>query len=140
MEERAVRLLEIAVARHTQELSPRFPAGMAVGAEVPATPTPVIGAVLVGTELLLRVDGTLTSSRVGQEKRRGTRSLGMGMGCLLIGITQRFIEEARKGLRCFGALAWWRNGLGSLGQAEARSLGHRTWSRKHSHSRATSRS
>ena len=102
----------------TQELSPRFPAGKAVGAEVPATPTPVIGAVLVGTELLLRVDGTLTSSRVGQEKRWGTRGLGMGMDCLLIGITQRFMEEARKGLRGFGALAWWWNGLG-----EARASG-----------------
>ncbi len=112
MERCAVRLLEIAVTRHTLQLPPRFAAGMAVGAEVATTCPAVIRAILVGTELLLGVDGPLASSCERDQRWWGTRSLGTGLRRVLTGVTQRLVEEASKGLRVFGALTRWACRLG----------------------------
>src|SRR6266566_2028179 len=71
MEDRPVRLLEIAVARHTLELPPRFAPGVTVRAEVaPARPV-IIRALLIGTELLLRVDSAAASSGEHEQWRWG---------------------------------------------------------------------
>src|SRR5262249_48349813 len=112
MEGRPVRLLEIAMARHTLELSPRFAAGMAVGAEVATTCPAVIRAILVGTELLLGVDGPLASSCERDQRWRGTRSLGTCLRRVLTGVTQRFVEEPREGVWLCGAPARWRRRCG----------------------------
>jgi hypothetical protein len=65
-----VGLLAIAETRHTLQLSPSFATGMPVGAKVTATGPAIIGAVLVRTKLLLRVDGALAPPREREDRGR----------------------------------------------------------------------
>ena len=99
MEDRPVRLLEIAVARHTLELSPRFAPGVTVRAEVaPARPA-IIRALLIGTELLLRVDSAAASSGEHEQWRWGGGRRWTASGGASADVTQRLVEEASKGFR-----------------------------------------
>ena len=70
MQEGAMGFLEITVAGHTLELPPRLAPRVTVGTEVaPACPA-VIRAILIGTELLLGVDGPRASSCEREQRRR----------------------------------------------------------------------
>ncbi len=61
MENRAVRLVKISLARHTLKLAPGLTTGMAVGADI-ATPEPAaIRAIGIGTEIPIRIDGALAT-------------------------------------------------------------------------------
>src|SRR6266571_9337789 len=65
-----VRLLEIAVTRHTFQLSPRVATRMTVGANIAAPWPAVIGAVLVRTKVMLRVDRAFASSGEREDRWR----------------------------------------------------------------------
>src|SRR5262249_17400542 len=103
---RAMGLLEIAVTRHTLQLPPGVAARMTIGADVTATGPAVIGTLVVGTELLARVDTAFAAARGGDRRWRDARRLGTAIQRLLTGVTQRFMEEAGKGCRGCGASAW----------------------------------
>jgi hypothetical protein len=80
---------------------------MSVRAEVAAAQPTEIVAVLVRTELLLRIDAALAPSCGRQERWQGAKSLWTGIGRLLTGVTQRFMDEASKGLGLFGVVTVW---------------------------------
>ena len=79
-----------------------------IGTDVATSCPAGIGTVRVRTKLLLGVDGALASARGGDQRRRGTRGLGTGIGRLCAGGTEWLVEEACKGFGGFGTLArWW---------------------------------
>jgi hypothetical protein len=102
-----MRLLEIAMARHTLELLPRRAPGMAIGADVAATSPAIIGAVLVGAELLLRINRAVPAPREGELGWRGTGCLRTRLGGVLTGVAQRLVEESGKGFGLWGAFLDW---------------------------------
>src|SRR5207247_413825 len=99
-----MRLLEIAVARHTLKLPPGFATGMPIGTDVATSEPAEIRAVLGGTELLLGVNGALAAARSGEQRRWGARQLGRGIGRLLTSLTPWFMDEAGKGFGFFGVV------------------------------------
>ncbi len=72
MQWRAMRLLEIAVTRHTLKLTPEFATGMPIGTYVATSEPAEIRAVLVGAELLLGVNGALAAVPSGSLRRKGS--------------------------------------------------------------------
>jgi hypothetical protein len=74
-----------------------------IGTDVATSEPAEIGAVLVGTELLLGVNGALAATRRGEQRRWGAGQLGQGIGRLLTSLTQGFMEEAGKGFGFLGA-------------------------------------
>jgi hypothetical protein len=112
IQRRAMGLLEIPVARHTLELPPRFTTGMAIGTDVAPSDPAIIGALAVGTELLLGVDCSPTSSREREPGRWSCRGLWAGRDGVLTDVTAGLVEESGKGFRLFGAPLDWRGGRG----------------------------
>jgi hypothetical protein len=105
MKEGAMCLREIPVARDTLQLAPGLAAGMTVGADIAASKPAVIGTIRIGTKVSLGVDGAPAAS--GEDDYRGWRArrFGAGMGLLLTGLAQRFVDEARKGCGFCGTFA-----------------------------------
>jgi hypothetical protein len=103
MQRGTMRLLEIAMARHTLELPPWLAPGMAMGADVAATSPAIIGAVLGGAELLLSIDRAVPAPREGEPGWRGTGRLRTRLGGMLTGVAQRLVEESGKGFGLLGA-------------------------------------
>jgi hypothetical protein len=68
---------EIPVTGDTLQLPPGLAAGMAIRAEVAASEPAVIRAIRIGTEVRVRVNGALSSSREGKHRRRGARCFGV---------------------------------------------------------------
>ena len=141
MQDRAVRLREIAVARDTLQLPPGLATGMPIGADVAASEPAMIGAIRIGTEV--RCVSTVRRRPRVKVMHRGWRTwrLGACIGSLLTGLAERFVEQPRKGFGFFGALA---SGLvrleGGLGVWRGESSGHQTWMRRQINTRATKRS
>ena len=71
MKHGAMSLLEIPMAGHTLKLPPRFAAGMAIGVDIAPAHPAVVGARVVGTELLLRVDRMLAASCDCEQRWQG---------------------------------------------------------------------
>src|SRR5262245_11507615 len=105
MENSAVRLREIALARDTLQLTPSLATGMAVGANI-ATPEPaVIRAIVIGTELPRGVDGAPASPREDDHRRWRARGFETSIEPLLTGLTQGFVDISGEGFGVFGPLA-----------------------------------
>ena len=120
MKDRAVRLREIALAGDTLQLAPGLTAGMTIGPDVATAEPAVIGAIWIGAEMRLGVDGAPTSAGEADEGRWGARRCGAGIGPLRTGLAQRFTDQPRKGLGFFGAFA-----SALVGFAER--VGHGEW-------------
>jgi hypothetical protein len=73
-----MRLLEIAVTRHTLKLTPEFATGMPIGTYVATSEPAEIRAVLVGAELLLGVNGALAAVPRGEPAAAGHRATWEG--------------------------------------------------------------
>lgn len=73
MKNRALRLIEIALARHTLKLLPLLTTGMAVGANITATEPAVRGATLIRTEVPRGVDRTSASPGEAHHQRGASR-------------------------------------------------------------------
>jgi hypothetical protein len=69
MKERAVGFVEVSVAGDTLKLPPRLATGMTIGPNVAAPEPTVIGAIRIGTEVSVCVDGASASSREGDHGR-----------------------------------------------------------------------
>ena len=69
MEDRAVCLVKISLARHTLKLAPGLTTGMAIGADIAQTEPAMIGAIGIGTEMPRRIDGTFAAP-VEEDDRR----------------------------------------------------------------------
>jgi hypothetical protein len=92
VEERAVRLREIAVARDTLQLAPGLAAGVPIRTDVAASEPAVIGAIVIWTEVLRGVDGASASSDERDDRRGLTGCLGACIDSPLAGLAQRFVE------------------------------------------------
>src|SRR5215813_13947868 len=105
MENSAVRLRAIALARDTLQLPPSLATGMSGGANI-ATPAPaVIRAIVIGTELPRGVDGAPVSPREDDHRRWRARGFGTSIEPLLTGLTQGFVDISGEGFGFFGPLA-----------------------------------
>src|SRR5919108_4347131 len=105
MENGAVRLIEIALARDTLPLTPLLATGMSVGANI-ATPEPaVIRAIVIGTELRRGVDGAPASPRADDHRRWRARGFGTSIEPFLTGLTQGFLDISGEGFWGFCPLA-----------------------------------
>src|SRR5262245_15755729 len=105
MEERAMRLQKVALARRAVELAPGAPTGMPVRAQI-ATPAPaLIVTMAVRTEVHGGIDLTgppvRRCHRGGRYRRRRWRRRGLS----LTQGTMRFVRQARKRVGCSGARA-----------------------------------
>jgi hypothetical protein len=103
MQRRAMGVLEIALAGHALQLTPRLATGMTVGADIPASCPTVVGAIIIGTEVLLGIDGASTSPWERQQwgwrgERRWARLSG-----LLTRLTEGLVGETGKGWGHCGA-------------------------------------
>jgi hypothetical protein len=103
MQDRAVRLREIAVARDALQLTPGLATGMPVGADIPPGEPAMIRAIRIGTEVRWSIDSASASSGEGEERRWRTGGFGTRIGTLLTSVTERFVDEASEGFRRFGA-------------------------------------
>ena len=61
MKNRALGLVEVALARHTLQLPPGLAARMAIGAEVAASEPTLVRTMRLGTEVSLGVNGALAA-------------------------------------------------------------------------------
>ena len=69
MENRAVRLVKISLARHALKLTPGLATGMAIGADITQAESAVIGAIGIGTKMPRRIDGALAAPVEADEWR-----------------------------------------------------------------------
>jgi hypothetical protein len=77
------------MTRHALPLAPGLATGMPIGAEVAASEPAVIGAIRVGTEMRVRIDGAPSPSREAQDGRwRAGRRLRAWIGPLLTGLAE----------------------------------------------------
>ena len=100
----------------------------------------MIGAIVIRTAMLSRVDGVPGASGAGEHRRRYARRFGWCIGTYLTHFAERFMEQPGKGL---GSLERLRRGLsGSRDVLEAPLglAGHPTWMRRQIKTRATGRS
>jgi hypothetical protein len=105
MKDRAVRLIEISLARDTLKLTPCLTTGMSVGANI-ATPEPaVIRAILIRTEVPRGVDRASASPGEEHHRRGRAECPGTGMGSLLTRFAERFVDVSRERFGSFGAFA-----------------------------------
>ena len=102
MQDRAGRLREIALAGDALKLAPRLTAGMPIGADVATAAPPRVGAIRIGAEVRVGVDGAPTASGEVDEGRWGAWRCGACIGPLFTGLTQRFVDQPGKGLGFFG--------------------------------------
>jgi hypothetical protein len=65
----------------------------------------MVGTIRIGTEVRVGVDSAPASSREGEEGRWRARRLETGMGLVLTGLAQRFVDEPRERLGFFGVSA-----------------------------------
>src|SRR5262249_61928261 len=98
-----MRLLEIAMARHTLELPPWLAARMPVGADIAPAHPAIVGARIIRTELLLCIDRASASPCTREHGWRCTGGLQAGCRGLCPGGTQGVVEESRGGV--WGC--WW---------------------------------
>ena len=116
MSDGAVRLREIALAGDTLQLAPELTAGMTIGAEVATAEPPMVGAIWIGAEVRLGVDNAPTAAGEADAGRWEARRRGARFGPLFTGLTERFMDESRKGFGGLGTLASGRGQLaGRLG-------------------------
>jgi hypothetical protein len=97
MKNRAMGFVKVSVARDTLQLPPGLTAGMAISAEIAAAEPALVGAIGIGTEVRSGVDGAPASSGAGDDWRGRAGCLGVCLSALLTGLTQRFVDESRKG-------------------------------------------
>jgi hypothetical protein len=76
---------------------------MPIGADVTPAQPAVIGAIIIGTELLPRLDRASASTGARQERWRHTGDLRVGFSGVFTGVAQRFVEESGKGYGLLGA-------------------------------------
>jgi hypothetical protein len=69
VKDRAVRLGEIPVTRHALQLAPGLATGMPIRTDVAASEPAVIGAIRIGTEVSVRVDGAPSPSGESHDGR-----------------------------------------------------------------------
>ena len=105
MKDRAVGLIEIAVARDTLQLAPGLATGMPIGADVAAAEPAVIGSNRDPDRSAHEVSTVRRRPRVKVITGGGdARRLGARIGALLTGLAERFVDEPGKGFGFFGAL------------------------------------
>ena len=106
MKDSAVRLREISRARDTLKLAPGLAAGVPISTDVAASEPAVIGAIRIGTEVRVRVDGAPSPSGEGHDGRwRAERRLGVWIGPLLTGLAEGLVDQSGEGFGFFGAFA-----------------------------------
>src|SRR5262245_31155860 len=98
MKDGAVRLREIALARHPLQLAPGLATRVPIRPDVAASEPTVIGAIVIRTEVLRGVDGTSASSGEGEYSRWQPCCLAAGIDTLRTGLAERFVDEPGKGL------------------------------------------
>jgi predicted ATPase len=94
------------------QLTPRFAAGMTVGADIPASCPTVVGAIIIGTEVLLGIDTASTSPWERQQWGWRGERLWAGLSGLLTRLTEGLVGETGKG---WGALARFLRGFADVG-------------------------
>jgi hypothetical protein len=87
VEDRASRFIEIALARDTLPLAPRFTARRAMSAEIAAAEPAPVGTTWGGTKVLVGVDGAPAAPGKDQERRWRAGGLGTRIGPLLTRVT-----------------------------------------------------
>src|SRR5688572_19942410 len=105
MENRAVGFIEIPVTGDTLQLPPGLAAGMAIRADVAPSEPAVIGAIRIGTEVSVSIDGAPAASRKGEHGRWRPWRLRVHISSMLTGLAERFVDQSRKGFGGLGALA-----------------------------------
>jgi hypothetical protein len=70
MQRGAMGLLEGAATAGAWQLPPRFTARMTIRADIPPSQPAVVGARIIGAEVLVGIDGASASPRERQERRR----------------------------------------------------------------------
>ena len=123
MKNRALGLVEVALARHTLQLPPGLAARMAIGAEVAAAEPTLVGTMRLGTEVSLGVNGALAASGEGDDRRWGTGCLRTDSSAGLTSLAQRFVEISREGFGLLGAFALGLIGLERLGRCGSGRIG-----------------
>jgi hypothetical protein len=92
------------MAGDARQLPPGLAAGMPIGVDG-AMPEPAErGALLIRTELLLRIARTVSSPGEDQPRRWRAGRLWVGIEALLTRVAPWFVDESSEGLRLFGAL------------------------------------
>ena len=102
MQEGAVRLRAIALARDALELVPGLAPGLAVGADIAAAEPAVIRAVVIGTQMPRGIDGALASPRKDDHRRWRARGFGTRIESLLTRLAYWFVDVSGKGFGFFG--------------------------------------
>ena len=106
MKDSAVRLREISRARDTLKLAPGLAAGVPISTDVAASEPAVIGAIRIGTEMSVRIDGAPSPSREAHEGRwRAGCRLRAWIGPLLTGLAEGFVDQSSEGFGFCGAFA-----------------------------------
>ena len=105
MKDRTVGFVEVSAAGDTLQLPPGTTTGMPIGAEVAASEPAIVGTIRGRTEVRLGVDSPLAAAGEANEGRWEVRRLGACCGPLFTGFTKRFMDESRKGLGGWRALA-----------------------------------
>src|SRR6266508_3745294 len=105
MKNGAVGLVEIPVTGNTLKLAPGLAAGMPMRADVAAPEPAIVGTIGIGTEVRSGGDSAPASSREGDEGRWRAGRLEAGIGPVLTGLAQRFVDEPGERLGFFGASA-----------------------------------
>src|SRR5262245_34992948 len=114
MQERAMRLQEVACAGGALELTPRATAGMAIGAQIAQSQPASVVTVAMGAKVPRGVDRTGTAvgrgHRIGWHWRRGQRMQSL----LLTSRTGGLVRQADKRFRLLAACASRRDGRSGL--------------------------
>jgi hypothetical protein len=103
MENRAVGLIEVPLARHTLQLPPGLAARMPIGADVAPAEPPVIGAILLRTEVPRGVDRASASSSEDHHRRWRAGGLRTRINALLTRFAERFVDVSGERFEFFGA-------------------------------------
>ena len=105
MEDGAVRLREVSVARDALQLASELAARMPVGADMVASEPAVGGTLRLGTEVRMGFDRPAATSGAADEHRGRAWRLGVEIDSLLTGLAQRFVDESREWGGCWRTFA-----------------------------------
>lgn len=92
------------MAGDARQLPSGLAAGMPIGVDGAMSEPAERGALLIRTELLLRIARTVSSPGEDQPRLWRSGRLWVGIEALLTRVAPWFVDESREGLRLFGAL------------------------------------
>src|SRR5262249_10517508 len=105
MQQRAVGLIKIAVARHTLQLPPGLATRVPIGADIAAAEPAVIGTILSRTEMPRGVDRASAPPGKKHHRRGRAGDHGTRIDSLLTRIAEWFVDISRERFGLCGAFA-----------------------------------